>query len=313
MERFPVKKTPLSLFLALALTLLLLFSLGAARSAEGLSVSDLLPAPGFAEGWVMKDTIKTHTEETLYKYINGEAELYYPYGFKSLATAVYGRSDNREIGVVADVYEMGSPIDAFGIYSRYRDSGEEPVNIGTEGFVNESQLLFAKNRYFVRLSPTGTVTMDKSVFLPCAQAIAARIPADPSALKLLDILKISDMVPQTETYMVNGLLGYAFFEKGLAADVNLDGKTVRIFVVLETSPQSSHRAFLEYKTYLEKSAAQFSMSKNDQSSTIYARDPLYKGLVLTHSGTSLIGVAKLVDLSKAVKIIGNIHSRMAAQ
>ncbi|MCK7474918.1 MAG: hypothetical protein MZV49_18420 [Rhodopseudomonas palustris] len=82
------------------------------------SVEKLLPTPGFAEGWVMKEKIDTYTEKDLYKYINGEAELYYPYGFKALATTVYVRTDNPETGIVADIYEMGSPIDAFGIYSQ---------------------------------------------------------------------------------------------------------------------------------------------------------------------------------------------------
>ena len=140
-----------SVFVCLILFFLLLPFI--AESAPGEPVEKLLPTPGFAEGWAMKEKIVTYTENNLYKYINGEAELYYPYGFKALATTVYVRTDNPETGIVADIYEMGSPIDAFGIYSRYRDPDEELVSIGTEGFVNESQLLFAKDRYFVRLSP----------------------------------------------------------------------------------------------------------------------------------------------------------------
>ncbi len=116
------------------LTFFLLTPPMSADSASGLPVEKLLPTPGFAEGWVIKEKVDIYTEKDLYKYINGEAELYYPYGFKALATAVYARSDNPEIGIVADIYEMGSSMDAFGIYSRYRDPDEELVDIGTEGF-----------------------------------------------------------------------------------------------------------------------------------------------------------------------------------
>jgi hypothetical protein len=281
-----------------------------AESAPGEPVEKLLPRPGFAEGWVMKEKIITYTEDNLYKYINGEAELYYPYGFKALATTIYIRSDNPEIGIVADIYEMGSPIDAFGIYSRYRDPDEELVSIGTEGFVNESQLLFAKDRYFVRLSPTGTVTMEKSIFLTFAQSIAKRIPGDSSPLTVLDILKIPDLIPKTETYIVQGVLGYAFFKKGLTADAKLDGNVIRIFVVLEDSPESSGKAFDEYKVYLEKSGAEFSVSKNSEFPLIVARDPLYKGLALMHTGKYLLGAAKLTDPASAIPIIKKIQSRI---
>jgi hypothetical protein len=295
------------------LVLSLLFLPFTAQSAPGETVEKLLPEPGFAEGWVMKGKIIIYTEKDLYKYINGEAELYYPYGFKALATAVYIRSDNPETGIVADVYEMGSPIDAFGVYSRYRDPDEELISLGTEGFANESQLLFSKDRYFIRLSPTGTVTLEKSVFLTCAESIAKRIPGDSAPLKVLDILKIPDLVPKTETYMVQGVLGYAFFKKGLTADARLDGKIVRIFVILEDSSESTGKTFDEYKAYLEKSGAKFSVSQDSAWPTIMASDPLYKGLVLMHSGRYLLGAAKLADPASAIPLVKKMQSRIPVQ
>jgi len=305
-----MKLTRMFAIVVIYLTFFLLTPPMSADSASGLPVEKLLPTPGFAEGWVIKEKVDIYTEKDLYKYINGEAELYYPYGFKALATAVYARSDNPELGIVADIYEMGSSMDAFGIYSRYRDPDEELVDIGTEGFVNESQLLFAKNRYYVRLSPSGTVTMEKSIFLACAQSIAKNIPDDPSLRKVLDVIRIPEIVPRTETYIVQGVLGYAFFKKGLVADAHLDGNTIRIFLVFEDSPQSSEKVFNEYKAYLEKSRADFFVSTDSKTSTIVAHDPLYKGLVLVHTGGFLIGAARLTDPPRAFPIIKKLQSRI---
>jgi hypothetical protein len=298
------------LFVGVCLILFLLHLPYNADSASGGPVEKLIPTTGFAEGWIIKEKIDTYTEKNLYKYINGEAELYYPYGFKALATTVYVRSDNRETGIVVDIYEMESPIDAFGIYSRYRAPDEELVNMGTEGFVNESQLLFAKDRYFVRLSPSGTVTLEKSIFLACAQFIAKRIPGDSSPLKVLDIIRIPEIIPRTETYIAQSVLGYAFFRKGLTADANLDGNIIRIFVLLEDSSQLAEKAFNEYKAYLEKSGAEFSVSTDSKIPTIIARDPLYKGLALVRSGNFLIGAAKLADPASAIPMIQKIQSRI---
>jgi hypothetical protein len=307
---YPMKPTRKSTPAFVCLMFFLLTVPCNADSASGQPVGRLLPTPGFAEGWAIKEKIDTYTEKDLYKYINGEAELYYPYGFKALATTVYVRSDNPEKGIVADIYEMGSPIDAFGIYSRYRDPDEELIPIGTEGFVNESQLLFAKNRYFVRLSPSGTVTMEKSIFLNCAQSIAKGIPNDSSTQKVLDAIRIPEMIPKTEAYIAQGVLGYAFFNKGLTADAQLDGNTIRVIVILEDSPQSSERAFNEYKAYLEKSRAEFSVTIDNNVATILARDPLYKGLLLVRSGKFLLGAAKLANPTNALPVIKKIQSRI---
>jgi hypothetical protein len=109
---------------------------------------------------------------------------------------------------------------------------------------------------------------------------------------------------------VQGILGYAFFKKGLTADAKLDGNVIRIFVVLEDSPESSGKAFDEYKVYLEKSGAEFSVSKNSEFPLIVARDPLYKGLTLMHTGKYLLGAAKLTDPASAIPIIKKIQSRI---
>ena len=52
-------------------------------------IESLLPGPGFADGWAIDGKAKQYTEENLYVYINGEAELYLPYGFQVLASALY--------------------------------------------------------------------------------------------------------------------------------------------------------------------------------------------------------------------------------
>ena len=57
--------------------------------AADKAVESYLPAT-CGEGWVMDGAIARYTPENLYKYINGEAELYLPYGFEVLASVQDG-------------------------------------------------------------------------------------------------------------------------------------------------------------------------------------------------------------------------------
>ena len=98
-------------------------------------------------------------KDTLFDHINGEAELYFPYGFDMLATATYMDRNNPEVWIVADVYRMASLLDAFGIYSNYRKADAASVTVGAEGFVSPSQLMFYQDRYFVRLQVTGATSL----------------------------------------------------------------------------------------------------------------------------------------------------------
>ena len=129
--------------------------------AADLSIKDVLPGKGFAEEWVIEEKVKLYDKDTLFDHIDGEAELYFPYGFDALATASYVNKQNPDLSIVADVYRMASVLDAFGIYSNYRKTNNLWVAIGAEGFVSSSQLMFYQDRYFVRLQVAGATSLRK--------------------------------------------------------------------------------------------------------------------------------------------------------
>ena len=93
-----------------------------------------MPASGFSPGWALEGPIKKYTGEDLFEYINGEAELYLQFGFKILTAGLYLKEGNEKLGITADVYEMGSDLEAFGIYANYRKPEAESIKAGTEGF-----------------------------------------------------------------------------------------------------------------------------------------------------------------------------------
>ena len=103
--------------------------------ADGDAIKNVLPAHGFSKDWVMKDTAMFYDKDTVFDHIDGEAELYFPYGFDVLATATYINTKNPDLWMVADIYKMGSLLDAFGIYSNYRRASTMQVAIGAEGFI----------------------------------------------------------------------------------------------------------------------------------------------------------------------------------
>src|SRR5208283_5109299 len=117
-----------------------------------------------ASGWVMDGKVATYNPENLYKYIDGEAELYMPYGFRKAATAMYARLGSSDTGMVVNIFEMGSLLDAFGIYSNYCTPALEQTKIGAEGFLDESQLMFYQDRYFIQIEASGALTEGGPLF-----------------------------------------------------------------------------------------------------------------------------------------------------
>jgi hypothetical protein len=299
-----------SIILSIFFFFLVVIASGSSSATDKPPIESMLPSPGFSEGWVMEGKATTYREDNLYVYINGEAELYFPYGFEVLGSVLYAKAGDPKIAIVADVYRMGSLLDAFGIYSRYRDPDSEVINIGSEGFVSESQLMFYKDRYFVRLSLSGTVIQDRSVFIACAEAIAKTLPGKSSRPRQLEFLKIPGIISQTEMFIAQSVLGYRFFKKGLTAEATHNGETIRVFIILDESVKASEHTLDQYAQYLKEGGIQPKLNYHNSGTTLVAQDPLYGGVIVRQAGHYLLGIAKLKDPLKGIVLIDRLLSRI---
>jgi hypothetical protein len=268
-----------------------------------------LPVSGFAPGWVLKGPVKIYAAEDLFEYINGEAELYLQYGFKDLVSGFYLKEKDEEQGISADVYRMASPLEAFGMYANFRRPEAETVKVGAEGFISPSQLMFYQGLYFVQLNASGTLSRDRSIFLGLAGKISGNLPASPGGPPEINLLQIPALVPQTEKYIPQSVLGYPFFQKGLTAMALLAGVPVRFFVLLETSHAEGRQTVGAYEKALKEKGIALNKEKGADGEILCARDPLYGGLCLQARGKFVLGVADLPDYAQGLPLIQQLQKR----
>ena len=280
---------------------------GCATTKSLDSIDQALPTPHFAKGWAMEGAPKVYGKDDIFDHIDGEAEMYFPYGFKAAAVTTYVSKTSADLSLTADVYEMGSLLDAFGIYSNYRHADAEFLEIGVEGFGDDMQLLFYQDTYFVRLAAFGDKSLTRPALLECAQAISKRIPRPTGAPPELRLLQSDCTVYESSKYVAQSLLGYPFFPKGIIVDTRLaDERTPRAFIVLADTPEAAQEAFERYAAYLAEKGAKFERVKaagESKTDRILATDPLYKGLVIQQSGSHVFGVCNLSDPANGVPLL----------
>ena len=280
--------------------------------AADLSIKDVFLGKSFAKDWVIEGKVKLYDKDTLFDHIDGEAELYFPYGFDALATASYVNKQNPDLSIVADVYRMASVLDAFGIYSNYRKANNLWVTIGAEGFVSPSQLMFYQDRYFVRLQVAGATSLEKDIFLACARAISGNIPAGSGQPKELEVMKIPALVPKSERYLAQSLLGYVFFRRGIIADAIVKDEKMQIFVIHEDTQAAARKTFDQYHSYLQAEGQGIQMTGNPACMQVIAVDPLYGGVLVEQSGRYIIGAVRIKNTSIAKQLIDELHRRISA-
>lgn len=166
-------------------------------------LAELLPDPLPAQA--VAQPAQTYGPETLYKYMDGGADAFLMYDFQLL---LHQDSKAKDVDISADLFDMGTPENAFGIYASERSPTYHFIALGTEGYDNEGILNFVQGRYYVKLAAFGT---DANVVLEqFAKAIAARIKDKPVPPDALQLFPTENRKPHSEQYLLKDPLGHPF-------------------------------------------------------------------------------------------------------
>ena len=232
-------------------TLILLLALSALCGAQETALLDRLPLPAAGSGWRFDIDPQSYLPDNLFEYIDGEAELYNDYHFAGMATAAYIRGDDMNMTYSVDISDMGTPLNAFGIYSRHRSPGLEYAAIGEEATVSELNIRFYKGRYFVQINAGSFEETVREEMLRTAHAIAESLPgAQPP--RELSLLPHENQLPHSLVCYTRGMLGQSLFPAGLMAKFVVASDTVGAFLVLTSSAGESLPAFQGFSASLKE-------------------------------------------------------------
>jgi hypothetical protein len=264
-------------------------------SAAKAPVSPAVPDHCFAHaawpaGWSPQGSPAFYTPDNLYELINGEAETFMPYRFQRLTVLVL--HDPEATRAQIEAYEMGSPLDAFGIYSTYRRHDDDFVGIHqTEAMIGSTQIVFPCERYFVKIYFLDAVG-DRDALIPLAEAAARALPPHPGAPAELQLLAVPGIVPRSEQYIARDFQAYAFYKRGLQADLSTENNaTLRVYVVLLDTPEEAGKAREAYRAELATLGASSETRTLPAGEALVVTAPTFEQGAVLQRGRFLCGVA----------------------
>jgi len=105
------------------------------------------------KGFERAGPLAIYNPKNLFDYIDGEAELYFPFGFQRLFNQSYRVMQTGAL-VVVDAYDMGTYEGAHGVYERYTEEGGSGIEeLGESAWTDNYIILFRQGRYFLRIWP----------------------------------------------------------------------------------------------------------------------------------------------------------------
>lgn len=241
----------------LLLGLLFLWAIADGK-AESIHLHSLIPQSGLPEGWVLVGKPETFTRKTLFHRINGQAELFFKYGYQKSIFATYQHKETPDQQIELDIYDMGQVVQAFGIFSRFR-SEERPMGVGLDSFADDQTALFYKGRYFVMIFSA----QPRSPFLkPMASLVASRMADASPPPREIALFPKERLKAGSIQYLPEGLLGRTFLGRGfqgtylsrppLEREGKAEVKEAKLFIALFKNASGAQRALTLYRDDLLK-------------------------------------------------------------
>ena len=192
----------------------------------GGAVKDLGPKiPKQVLDWKSSGPDETYDRKTLYGYMDGGAEVYLAFDFREVLVRKYADGAGNEL--VLDIYDMGSPPEAFGMFSCDRQDPEAGIGQGSE--YGPGLLRFWRGRYFVSVTVSGNEDKAEKAVLELGRAVAPLLGPDGAPPDLVGRLPAAGLRPQKTAYFHNNIhLSNRYF---ISPDniLDLDEKTVCVF------------------------------------------------------------------------------------
>ncbi|HSD29377.1 MAG TPA: DUF6599 family protein, partial [Vicinamibacteria bacterium] len=199
------------------------------RGSAVPAVTSLVPTAALVEGWTIAEGPLTFRPDTLYEYLDGGAPRYLDYGFREAVHVRYALGGDPSAAVTLDVYDMGSPLGAFGIYSSARPPGIEPRPWGAEGYRSETVAAAWKGPLYVHVEADDERPALVGMTERLVAGVAERAFGETTAPAILRPLPREGRVPRTERYVARDLRGHAFLPGGVQATYALDGREAEVY------------------------------------------------------------------------------------
>jgi hypothetical protein len=249
------------------------------------------------EGWKPVSEVKAYQPENLWEYIDGAAELFLSYGFREMVCCDLSANDRV---VTVYIYDMGTPLNAFGIYRTERPDGIERLSVGAEGTVLPPyQCLLLKGRFYVKVDAyEGEIS--ETIGKALLAAVAKALKGENAFPEEFAQLPKEGQVAGSERYVRENYLGLADLNRCVYAEyMGEKGKGYQIFTMLPGEKESIKREW-------ENLSAKWKARDHKGTRVLYRTIP-YKGFV----GTVLVkgkifGVSDAEDEAEMLNRIENL-------
>ena len=286
----------------IAASIFLLMVICSNVSSAATPLEFLIPKRDVPEAWVLIHGPQVYTRKTLFEHIDGQAELFFKYGFQKSVFAIYQSKKSREDQIEVDVYDMRKVIQSFGVFSRFRNE-DRPGGFGLDSYLDDHSAFFYKGKYFVMLYATES---NADFLRQFSKLISLKISDSSPPPREVSYFPKNGLKPGSIQYFPEGLLGHRFLGRGFQGiyverveikdkvgdrdKANVVGKEFKVFLAIFKDSQEVMNALKVYKDDLSKKGKISSEGIHQfETKALKGEDPYQGKVIVIQKGFHLLG------------------------
>ena len=201
-------------------------------------------------GFTPLTPIQSYGPENLSDKINGRAELYLSAGFKEMSCRSFNLSDSGKAHVEVFLYDMGSPQNAYAVFSSQRRPDSPKLSLTANAYTTGNALFFTQGRFYVEIVGDRASETLQRALETYAAALLAKIPSEgettakdrrfPQEGLVLDSVRLS----ATDTF------GLANFNTVFTGEYTLKDGSATAFLAERRTPEQAKAEAKRYRDFL---------------------------------------------------------------
>ena len=260
-------------FAIITLTLILMNLSACQPGAREMDLSELVPE---SIGTWSNYEDSLYDKETIFEYMNGAGEVFLSFAYERMFVRRFSKSEDMEEELTVEIYDMGKPSDAFGIFTRFR-SGDE-AGIGQTSSYLSGNLNFWKDRYFVIVFVLMETEESKKDMFEFSRSIAEKIEEEGELPAVVSILPPDNLIEDSVKFFhLHTDLNRHYF----VSDENIFNLDKSVDSVIAIYRQDGNYTYLLINKYLDVKSAQDS---HDIFVDIYMPESKDSGIVQIEDG-----------------------------
>jgi hypothetical protein len=204
------------------------------------------------EGFAQKSPVERYTEVNLYEKINGRSELFHAYDVNGMTFVTFSKADDPARFIDVFLYDMTTPLGAFGVYSVERASGSEAIATGDGGHRTGADLFFRKGQYYASILTSGPDEEVQKAASALADTLAKRLKGKATEIWGLAMLPAKNRVDDTVQYVMVDALGLDFLTNAFLAQYRDGEAEFTAFVARCRSADNAAEVLAKYRAHFEE-------------------------------------------------------------